>query len=150
MTLNAGDAGVFLRSAASRGQLGGLAPSTAGMVKAMSASKIDVIFVETVGAGQNDVSVYQLASPLVLLMIPGAGDDLQLEKAGITEVADIFVINKADLPGAGILDAQVRETLGTGRPIVQTVASHGQGISDLADAILAHEPKPRAKQAQRV
>lgn len=150
MTQNAGDPGVFLRSSASRGQLGGLAPSTAAMVEAIRASKVDVVFIETVGAGQNDVSVYRLANPLVLLMMPGAGDDLQLEKAGITEVADVFVINKADLPGAGRLEAQIRETLGSGRPIVQTVASHGQGISDLADAILAHQPKPRAMQSQGV
>lgn len=150
MTQNAGDPGVFLRSSASRGQLGGLAPATAAMVEAIRASKVDVVFIETVGAGQNDVSVYRLANPLVLLMMPGAGDDLQLEKAGITEVADVFVINKADLPGAGRLEAQIRETLGSGRPIVQTVASHGQGISDLADAILAHQPKPRAMQSQGV
>ena len=150
MTQNAGDPGVFLRSSASRGQLGGLAPSTAAMVEAIRASKVDVVFIETVGAGQNDVSVYRLANPLVLLMMPGAGDDLQLEKAGITEVADVFVINKADLPGAGRLEAQIRETLGVERPIVQTVASHGQGISDLADAILAHQPKPRAMQSQGV
>ncbi|RIK63432.1 MAG: hypothetical protein DCC65_15945 [Planctomycetota bacterium] len=143
MTQNAGDAGVFLRSSASRGQLGGLAPSTAAMVQAIRRSKVDVVMIETVGAGQNDVSVYHLASPLVLLMMPGAGDDLQLEKAGITEVAEIFVINKADLPGATRLEAQIRDTLGSGRPIVQTVASHGQGISELADAILAHKPKAR-------
>lgn len=143
MTQNAGDAGVFLRSSASRGQLGGLAPSTAAMVQAIRRSKVDVVMIETVGAGQNDVSVYHLASPLVLLMMPGAGDDLQLEKAGITEVAEIFVINKADLPGATRLEAQIRDTLGSGRPIIQTVASHGQGISELADAILAHKPKAR-------
>lgn len=143
MTQNAGDPGVFLRSSASRGQLGGLAPSTAAMVQAIRRSKVDVVMIETVGAGQNDVSVYHLASPLVLLMMPGAGDDLQLEKAGITEVAEIFVINKADLPGATRLEAQIRDTLGSGRPIVQTVASHGQGISELADAILAHKPHVR-------
>ncbi len=143
MTQNAGDPGVFLRSSASRGQLGGLAPSTTAMVQAVRRCKVDVVLIETVGAGQNDVSVYHLASPLVLLMMPGAGDELQLEKAGITEVADIFVINKADLPGAGRLEAQIRETLGSSRPVVQTVASHGQGISELADMILAHQPKKR-------
>ncbi len=140
MTQNAGDEGVFLRSSASRGQLGGLAPSTGRMVEAIRRCQVDVVVIETVGAGQNDVAIREWASPLVLLMMPGAGDELQLEKAGVTEVADIFVINKADLPGADRLEVQIRDTLGGRRPVVQTVASHGQGIAALADAILAHKP----------
>lgn len=137
MTLSAGDPGVFLRSCASRGELGGLAPTTGAMVEVLRRSKVDVLLIETVGAGQNDVTVRQWASPVVLLLMPGAGDGLQLEKAGITEVADVFVINKADLPGADTLEAQIKETLGADRPVVQTVASHGQGMDTLADVILS-------------
>jgi LAO/AO transport system ATPase len=136
MTQNAGDEGVFLRSSASRGQLGGLAPATEGMVRALRHAKFDVVVIETVGAGQNDVTVRGVARPVVLLLMPGAGDELQLEKAGITEVADVFVINKADLPGADRLDAQIRETLGSRRPVIKTVASHGDGIAELADVLL--------------
>lgn len=136
MTQNAGDEGVFLRSSASRGELGGLAPTTDGMVRALRHAKYDVVIIETVGAGQNDVTVRRLARPVVLLLMPGAGDELQLDKAGITEVANVFVINKADLPGADRLDAQIRETLGSKRPVIKTVASHGEGIADLADVLL--------------
>jgi len=141
MTMNAGDPGVFLRSSASRGLLGGVAPATGGMVQAVRLADFDVLIIETVGAGQNDVSVRQWASPLVLLMMPGAGDDLQLEKAGVTEVSDVFVINKSDMPGAEKLEAQIVETLGVDRPIVKTVASHGKGIAELADVLLAHTPQ---------
>ena len=137
MTLAAEEAGVFLRSAASRGQLGGLAPTTGLMIRAATHAKIDVLIVETVGSGQSDIAVREWAKPLILVMMPGAGDDLQLAKAGITEVADVFVINKADLPGADRLQSQIRETLGTRRPVVQTVASHGKGIAELADTLLA-------------
>ena len=136
MTLIAGDEGVFLRSAASRGQLGGLAPTTGAMVEVMKRAGIDLVMIETVGAGQNDVTVREWARPVVLLLMPGAGDSLQLEKAGITEVADIFVINKADLAGADKLASEIIETMGTERPIVRTVASHGKGIEELAGVIL--------------
>lgn len=136
MTMVAADDGVFLRSSASRGEMGGLAPTTGAMIEVMKRSGIDVLLIETVGAGQNDFTVRQWASPLVLLLMPGAGDELQLEKAGIIEVAEVFVINKADLPGAGKLEAQIRETLGSDREIVQTVASHGEGIDKLVDAML--------------
>lgn len=136
MTLNAGDAGVFLRSAASRGQLGGLAPTTGAMVEVMRRAKVDVLLIETVGAGQNDIAIRQWAKPVVLLMMPGAGDGLQMEKAGITEVADVFVINKADLAGADKLASEIIESIGTEKPIVKTIASHGKGIDELADVIL--------------
>lgn len=138
MTLAASHPRVFLRSSASRGQLGGLAPRTAEMIQALRLGGVDVVIVETVGAGQNDVTVRHWASPVVLLMMPGAGDDLQLDKAGITEVAEVFVINKADLPGADRLEAQIRDTLGSNRPVVRTVASHGDGIRELADVLLEY------------
>lgn len=136
MTMSAGDDGVFLRSSASRGQLGGLAPSTGAMIEVMKRAGIDVLMIETVGAGQTDVSIHQFAKPVALLLMPGAGDGLQMEKAGITEIADVFVINKADLPGAGKLEAEIRESIGGDKPIVQTVASHGKGIDQLADVLL--------------
>jgi LAO/AO transport system ATPase len=139
MTQSAGDEGVFLRSSASRGELGGLARSTAGMIHVVRHSGVDVLIIETVGSGQNDVTVRHHASPLVLLLMPGAGDELQLDKAGITEVADIFVINKADLPGADRLEGQIKDTLGARRPVVKTVASHGEGVGKLVDVILAHK-----------
>jgi LAO/AO transport system ATPase len=139
MTQSAGDENVFLRSSASRGQMGGLAPTTGAMVNVLTAGQFDVLLIETVGAGQNDVALREYASPLVLLLMPGAGDDLQLEKAGITEVANVFVINKADLPGADRLEAQIKETLGGDRPVVKTVASHGEGVAQLADVILAYK-----------
>lgn len=141
MAQAAGDEGVFLRSAASRGELGGVAPTTGAMVEALRHARVDVLLIETVGAGQNDFVVRQWASPLVLLLMPGAGDELQLEKAGITEVADVFVINKADLPGAEKLEAQIHDTLGPDRPVVLTVASRGEGIEKLADVILSHHGK---------
>lgn len=137
MTQHAGDEGVFLRSCASRGHLGGVAPSTGAMVDMIKQAGIDVLLIETVGAGQNDVEVRKWASPLVLLLMPGSGDDLQMDKAGITEVANIFVINKADLPGADRLASHIREALGASRPVIQTVASHGKGVAELVDAVLA-------------
>lgn len=119
--------------------MGGLAPRTGYMIEAIRSAGVDVLIIETVGAGQNDVTARKFASPLTLLLMPGAGDDLQLEKAGITEVADIFVINKADLPGADRLEAQIIDTLGNKRPVVKTVASHGEGVDRLVDVILAHK-----------
>lgn len=139
MTLNVGDPGVFLRSAASRGQLGGVAPTTGAMVEVIRRAMVDVLLIETVGAGQNDIAIREWAKPLVLLMMPGAGDGLQMEKAGITEVADVFVINKADLAGADKLASEIIESIGTDKPIVKTVASHGKGIDELADVILKSE-----------
>ena len=144
MTQSASDDGVFLRSSASRGALGGLAPATGGMIQAIRHSQVDCLIIETVGSGQNDVTVCHHASPLLLVLMPGAGDELQLEKAGITEVADIFVINKSDLPGADRLDAQIRETLGSSRPVVKTIASHGQGVGELADVILSFKSQIRS------
>jgi LAO/AO transport system ATPase len=146
MTAGADDAGVFIRSVASRGALGGLSAATAPMTEALAAAGYDTLIVETVGAGQTDVVIRDIASPVVLVLMPGAGDDLQLSKAGITEIADVFVINKADLPGADRLESQIRETFGGPTshrvypggmpPIVKTVASHGRGIAELADVLL--------------
>jgi len=141
MTASVEDAGVFIRSSASRGAMGGVADATAPMTTAMRRAGFEMLVVETVGAGQNDVAIRNFASPVVLVMMPGAGDDLQLDKAGITEIADVFVINKSDLEGADRLDAQIRQTLGASKPIVHTVASHGKGVSELADVLLGMRKK---------
>ncbi len=138
MTISTVHPGVFLRSSANRGQLGGLAPTTGPMIRALRLAGVDVLIVETVGAGQSDVALREWAAPLVLLLMPGAGDELQLAKAGITEVAQVFVINKADLPGADRLEAQIIDTLGSDRPVVKTVASRGVGIGALADVLLEY------------
>ena len=111
MTASAEDPGVFIRSAASRGAMGGVADSTGPMTAAMRRAGFELLVVETVGAGQNDVMVRKFASPVVLVMMPGAGDDLQLDKAGITEIADVFVINKADLPGVDLVFEAVQHRL---------------------------------------
>lgn len=129
------DDGVFVRSSANRGESGGLAPTTHWMLRALKTAGWDIQLVETVGAGQTDVAVSALVKPVVLLLMPGAGDELQLLKAGITEIADIIVINKADLAGADHLASSVRQIFGRDFPVVQTVASQGQGVAELADLL---------------
>ena len=101
------DPEVFLRSMATRGNLGGLAPSTAGVVTALDAFGKDVVLVETVGAGQDEVEVAAMADTTVVVLTPGAGDDVQAMKAGIMEIADILVVNKSDLPNADLLARQL-------------------------------------------
>lgn len=130
------DEGVFFRSAASRGMMGGLAPTTGAMLRAMDMAGFDVLFVETVGAGQNDVEVRKVAAIVALVMMPGAGDDLQLAKAGITEIASVFVVNKSDLPGADLLISQIRQQFDRQLPVVKTVAATGEGMGDLVDVLI--------------
>ena len=126
------DAGIFIRSMATRGSLGGLADATAGLVRLFSAAGWDVVIVETVGVGQAEVAVAQLAAITILVLVPGMGDDIQASKAGIMEIADIFVINKADHPGVTQLE---RELQNWGSPIVRTIATDGTGIGELMAAI---------------
>jgi LAO/AO transport system kinase len=117
---------------ATRGSLGGLADATAGLVRLFSAAGWDVVIVETVGVGQAEVAVAQLAAITILVLVPGMGDDIQASKAGIMEIADVFVINKADHPGV----AQLKHELENWHsPIVRTVATDGTGIADLMAAI---------------
>ncbi len=138
------DPGVYVRSMASRGALGGLAPTLNDVVAAMDAFGFDVIIIETVGAGQDEVEIAGTALTTVLVNNPGTGDDIQALKAGIIEIADILVVNKADLPGADTLVSQLQALLslappGARRPpILRTIATTGQGIPELADAIEAH------------
>lgn len=141
------DPGVFIRSMASRGHLGGLSWATPQALRVLDAAGCDVVLVETVGVGQSEVEVAGLADSTVVLLAPGMGDGIQAAKAGILEIGDVFVVNKADRDGA---DATVRDighmlALGERRgagdwrpPVVKTVASAGTGIDDLADALEKH------------
>jgi LAO/AO transport system kinase len=140
------DPGVFIRSMATRGSLGGLSRATAGMVTLLDASGRDVILIETVGVGQAEVEIARLAGITVVVLMPGAGDDVQAIKAGLLEIADLFVINKADLPGAARLEQDLHSF--SGKPIVHTVASEGKGIAEALAAILKITPRARAGEKQ--
>ncbi len=146
------DPGVFIRSMATRGHLGGLAAATTDMALLLDAAGKDVVLVETVGVGQDEVEVAKLADVSVVVLVPGMGDDVQAIKAGILEIADVFVINKADQPGADRLKRELLalQSLSTRRdgwvpPIVQAVATDGQGISETLAAIRAFLARGDAK-----
>ena len=138
-----GDAGVFIRSMATRGLLGGLAPATADVIVTLEASGRDVVIIETVGVGQAEIEVVKLASAVALVLTPSMGDDVQTLKAGIMEIADVFVVNKADQPGADRIQGQLEALLslvpaGQARPpIVRTVATDNKGVPALIDALSA-------------
>ena len=136
------DPGIYIRSMATRGSLGGLARTTADVTTVLDASGRDVILIETVGVGQDEVDIVRLADITVVILVPGMGDDVQTIKAGIMEIADIFVINKSDREGAERVEREIRalQSLalrhdGWTPPIVKTVASDGTGVDDLAAAI---------------
>jgi LAO/AO transport system kinase len=140
------DPGIYIRSMATRGSLGGLARTTADVATVLDASGRDVILVETVGVGQDEVEIVRLADITIVILVPGMGDDVQTIKAGIMEIADIFVINKSDRDGAEHVEREIRalQSLDTRRdgwtpPIVKTVASEGTGIAELAAAIGDYE-----------
>ncbi|MBT5432671.1 MAG: methylmalonyl Co-A mutase-associated GTPase MeaB [Alphaproteobacteria bacterium] len=136
---HAGDAGVFVRSLASRGHLGGLTHSACAVVDVMDAAGRDVVVVETVGVGQSEVEITDLADIRVVVWAPGAGDDVQAAKAGILEIADLIVVNKADLPQAAATEAALRSAASYGSDaapqVLRTAATRGDGIVELADAI---------------
>ncbi len=138
------DPEVFIRSMATRGNLGGLARMTNDVVRVLDAFGKDVIIIETVGVGQDEVDVASSAQTTVLVQVPGLGDDVQAIKAGVLEVADIIVINKADREGADRLQQQLRMVLelhargGWQVPIVKTVAVKGEGVDDLVRALDEH------------
>jgi len=163
----AGDAGVFIRSMASRGSLGGLARTTAGLVQVFDAAGFEVILIETVGAGQAEVDIARLAHTTLVVEAPGLGDDIQAIKAGILEIADILVVNKADRPGVEQTERALRNMLSLAHPtrrvfrhhgqhmvvpnhtrpleedtwippIQRTIATDGTGIAELAAAIARH------------
>jgi LAO/AO transport system kinase len=140
------DPGIYIRSMATRGSLGGLAQSTADVATVLDASGRDLIMVETVGVGQDEVDVVRLADITVLILVPGMGDDVQTIKAGIMEIADIFVINKSDHEGAERVEREIRalQSLAVRSdhwtpPILKTVATDGTGIGELAEAIEIYE-----------
>ncbi|MCZ2111655.1 MAG: methylmalonyl Co-A mutase-associated GTPase MeaB [Dehalococcoidia bacterium] len=138
------DPGVYVRSMAGRGALGGLAPTIEDVVAVMDAFGFDYVIIETVGAGQDEVEIAGLALTTILVNNPGTGDDIQALKAGIIEIADILVVNKSDHPGADVLVSQLRALLslapaGAKRPpIVKTTATRGEGLGELAERIEEH------------
>ncbi len=140
------DTGIYIRSMATRGSLGGLARATADVTTVLDAAGRDVIMVETVGVGQDEIDIVRLADITVVILVPGMGDDVQTIKAGIMEIADIFVINKSDRDGAERVEREIRglQSLALRHdrwtpPIVKTVASDGTGVPELAEAVTAYE-----------
>ena len=140
------DNGVFIRSMATRGHLGGLAKSTGEVITILEASGKDVIIIETVGVGQDEVEIVKFADLVLVILVPGAGDEIQTFKAGIMEIGDIFVINKADHPETPNFERQLQAILSLGLkekesqiPVVKTVATTGDGVNILIEKILNFE-----------
>ena len=140
------DAGIYIRSMATRGSLGGLARTTADVTTVLDASGRDLIMIETVGVGQDEVDIVRLAEVTIVILVPGMGDDVQTIKAGIMEIADIFVINKSDRDGADHVEREIRtlQSLamrndGWTPPIIKTIATQGVGLEELAAAISDYE-----------
>jgi LAO/AO transport system kinase len=147
MQEHATDDGVFIRSMASRGHLGGLSWATPQALRVLSAAGCDVVLIETVGVGQAEVEVASLADTTLVLLAPGMGDGIQAAKAGILEVADVFVVNKADRDGADTVARDLRYMLSLGDrrtdvgwtvPILKTVAARGEGADEVVEAIEQH------------
>jgi LAO/AO transport system kinase len=148
------DPGVFIRSMATRGWLGGLARATTEMTLLFDAAGRDIVMVETVGVGQDEVEIARLADVTVVVLVPGAGDDVQTIKAGIMEIADVFVINKSDLPGAEQLERDIKsyQTLAHGTPgrervtpVLRTVANALASDDSGVSAVLAAAREVRAR-----
>ena len=136
MAAHINDPDVLIRSVATRGHLGGLAAAVPAAVTLLSALNYDLVVVETVGVGQSEIEIAAVADPTVVILNPGAGDAIQAAKAGLLEVADIVVVNKADREGA---DQTVRDLRAeTGVPILKLIAAQGDGITELVEAIDAH------------
>ncbi|RRR67722.1 MAG: methylmalonyl Co-A mutase-associated GTPase MeaB [Candidatus Viridilinea halotolerans] len=143
----AGDAGTFIRSMASRGRLGGLARATADTAVLMDAANFDYILIETVGAGQSEIDIARTAHTTIVVDLPGMGDDIQSIKAGVLEIADIFVVNKADREGADRVAQQLRTMLQLGTrppdawepPVLLAVASTGRGCAAIVAAAQGHQ-----------
>jgi len=157
MQAHAGDEGVFIRSMATRGHLGGLARATGDAALVLDAAGKDVIVIETVGVGQDEVDIIRTADVSVVTLVPGTGDEVQALKAGIMEIADIFVVNKADREGADRLMSAVEanlalQTYGSEEwrpPIVKTIATSGQGVPELVETIWRFREHSASGQAAR-
>ncbi len=139
------DPGVFVRSMATRGRLGGLAPATAGTVAVLDAFGCDVVFIETVGAGQGEVEVAGTADTVVLVTVPTLGDSVQTLKAGIMEIGDVFVVNKADRGDADRTATEIKMMLGLAPdhsgwhpPVLLSVATEGSGVAEVLEAVEGH------------
>ena len=147
MSSHHADPGIFIRSMATRGALGGLSHTTADIATVLDASGRDLVMIETVGVGQDEIDIVRLADVTMVILVPGMGDDVQSIKAGIMEIADIFVINKADRDGADRVEREIRamQSLAHPRsdnwtpPVVKTIASDGTGVPELAKAIDIYE-----------
>lgn len=162
MMEHASDEGVFIRSLATRGALGGLSRSTGELVHVLDAMGFDLVIIETVGVGQDEIDIVRTAETTVVVLVPGLGDDIQAIKAGILEIADVFAVNKADMEGAHrtIGDLRGLQMLLTDMPewlppIVPTVAARNEGIADLATRIGDHgdwlaKGNRKARELQRV
>jgi LAO/AO transport system kinase len=140
------DPGIYIRSMATRGNLGGLARATTDAATVLDAAGKDVVLIETVGVGQDEIDIVRLADVTVVILVPGMGDDVQTIKAGIMEIADIFVINKSDREGADRVEREIRSMQSLAirsdkwtPPIIKTVATDGKGIPELAAAIVNYE-----------
>lgn len=157
MQQHAQDAGVFIRSMATRGHLGGLSRATADAIAVLDAAGRDVILVETVGVGQDEIEIVRAADVSLVTLVPGTGDDVQALKAGIMEIADLFIVNKADREGADHLVSSVEANLslhpyaaGEWRPpILKTVATTGNGIAEVLTAIDTFRARPSGEQSRR-
>ena len=142
---SAQQSGIFIRSVASRGHLGGLAATTRFMINAIEMLGNDITLVETVGAGQGDVEIVQIADTTIVVEVPGLGDEVQAQKAGILEIGDILVVNKGDRPGSDRLTKELRMMLSLGEkkewesPIVTTTATNGEGLELLWEKINEHK-----------
>jgi LAO/AO transport system kinase len=144
------DPGIYIRSMATRGSLGGLASATADVASVLDAAGRDMVMIETVGVGQDEIEIVRVADITIVILVPGMGDDVQTIKAGIMEIADIFVINKSDHEGAERVEREIRalQSLAVRSdnwtpPIVKTVATEGQGIPELAETIASYESYQR-------
>jgi len=157
MSMHASDAGVFVRSMATRGHLGGLAAATSDAALVLDAAGMDVVIIETVGVGQDEVDIVRTADVSIVVLVPGAGDEVQALKAGIMEIADIFVVNKADRDGADQVVHTVNanlslQTFAEGEwrpPVIKTEAANGVGIDRLWEEIARFREHESQRQSQR-
>jgi LAO/AO transport system kinase len=158
MQAHIADPGVFIRSMATRGHLGGLAPTTSDLAVVLDAAGKSVVVVETVGVGQDEVEIVRAADVSIVVLVPGTGDDVQALKAGIMEIADIYVVNKADRDGADRMVTSIESNLalqsfGDGQwrpPIVRTEATTGKGVAELLATVRAFRAHTAATRQQRL